>query len=121
MRLKLTFLGLLIVLIGVGQVLVLAQDEDVRGAFMTTRPKATGSASGNNKTKSTTRPSHRRPKTTTVTNPPNNAGSTTVTDNPAVLNTARLGLGVTLFMRDSNGLAVRTDPDREFRKGDHVR
>jgi len=28
---------------------------------------------------------------------------------------------VTLFMRDSNGLAVRTDPDHVFRKGDRVR
>jgi len=32
-----------------------------------------------------------------------------------------MGLGLTLFMRDSNGHAVRTDPSREFRKGDHVR
>jgi hypothetical protein len=32
-----------------------------------------------------------------------------------------MGLGLTLFMRDSNGLAVRTDLAREFRKGDHVR
>jgi hypothetical protein len=30
-------------------------------------------------------------------------------------------LGLTLFMRDSNGLAVRTDPTHEFHKGDHVR
>jgi hypothetical protein len=28
---------------------------------------------------------------------------------------------VTLFMRDSNGLAVRVDPDHVFRKGDRVR
>jgi len=32
-----------------------------------------------------------------------------------------MGLGLTLFMRDSNGLALRTDPSHEFRKGDHVR
>jgi hypothetical protein len=32
-----------------------------------------------------------------------------------------MGLGLTLFMRDSTGLAVRTDPSREFHKGDHVR
>jgi hypothetical protein len=30
-------------------------------------------------------------------------------------------LGLTLFMRDSNGLAVRTDPNHQFKKGDHVR
>jgi len=28
---------------------------------------------------------------------------------------------LTLFMRDSNGLAVRTDPSHAFHKGDHVR
>jgi hypothetical protein len=32
-----------------------------------------------------------------------------------------MGLGLTLFMRDSNGLAVRTDPMHEFHKGDRVR
>jgi hypothetical protein len=32
-----------------------------------------------------------------------------------------MGLGLTLFMRDSNGMAVRTDPGREFQKGDRVR
>lgn len=32
-----------------------------------------------------------------------------------------MGLGLTLFMRDSTGLAVRTDPSRDFHKGDHVR
>jgi len=32
-----------------------------------------------------------------------------------------MGLGVTLFMRDSNGLAVRVDPDHVFHKGDRVR
>jgi hypothetical protein len=32
-----------------------------------------------------------------------------------------MGLGVTLFMRDSNGLAVRVDPEHVFQKGDRVR
>jgi hypothetical protein len=32
-----------------------------------------------------------------------------------------MGLGVTLFLRDSNGLAVRVDPEHVFRKGDRVR
>jgi hypothetical protein len=37
------------------------------------------------------------------------------------VNTARIGLGMTLFTRDSNGLAVRVDPEHVFRKGDRVR
>jgi hypothetical protein len=99
------------------------QDEDVRGAFMTTRPKAapTGAVSGS----SSSPPNRRRPKPVVVksgggtkdtsgTKPPVNKA-------PEVVNTARMGLGLTLFMRDSNGLAVRTDPTRQFRKGDRVR
>jgi hypothetical protein len=30
-------------------------------------------------------------------------------------------MGLTLFMKDSNGLSVRVDPSREFRKGESVR
>ena len=37
------------------------------------------------------------------------------------VNVPRLGIGLTLFSRDSNGLAVRVDPDRVFQKGDRVR
>jgi hypothetical protein len=37
------------------------------------------------------------------------------------VNVPRLGVGLTLFMRDSNGLAQRTDPDHVFVKGDRVR
>ena len=32
-----------------------------------------------------------------------------------------MGIGLTLFMRDANGLAVRTDPTHVFQKGDRVR
>ena len=121
MRTKAVFLGFLIGLAGMIPALAFGQqDEDVRGSFMTTRPTATNKGAGNKSTP-TTRPSHRRPKTT-ATNP---SGSTPAVskgpNSPATVNTARIGLGLTLFMRDSNGLAVRTDPSHEFRKGDHVR
>ena len=96
------------------------QDEDVRGSFMTTRPKA-GPKAGGNKSTPTTRPSHRRPKAA-PTNPTGSATDGAKGQNiPAVVNAPRIGLGLTLFMRDSNGLGVRTDPSHEFRKGDHVR
>ena len=49
------------------------------------------------------------------------SGGTTAGTTPTKLNASRIGMGLTLFMRDSNGLAVRTDPTREFHKGDHVR
>jgi uncharacterized protein DUF4384 len=126
MTIKAVFLSLLLALAGGGSLLVVSgQDEDVRGAFMTTRPKATGSASGS-KSGATTKPSRRHPKaagssSSGGTTTSKNGGSNPSTDNPAPVNTARIGLGLTLFMRDSNGLGVRVDPGREFRKGDHVR
>lgn len=101
------------------------QDEDVRGAFMTTRPKAGATTSSG---ASTPRPKRRRPKpeaTKPVDDKKSGDQKPDVTKNdkqgPTKLNAPRIGLGLTLFMRDSNGMAVRTDPTREFQKGDHVR
>ena len=94
------------------------QDEDVRGAFMTTRPKPTGKVSGGKSTPAT-KPSRRHPKTTTPSGPTPVVGKGPNT--PAKVNLPRIGMGLTLFMRDSNGLAIRTDPSHEFREGDHVR
>ena len=101
-------------------------DEDVRGAFLTSRPAATDKPA-----KSTPTRTRRRPKTTTAKTPAgpretgtpsaagNAEGNSTPKETPA--SRQRLGLGLTLFMRDSNGLAVRVDPNHEFRKGDGVR
>jgi hypothetical protein len=116
------FFSLLIVIAAFVPMQVLAQqDDDVRGSFMTTRPKASANT---NKTGPTTRPSRRRPKTITVnvsgsTSAVPASGSSTTVVTPA--KAQRMGLGLTLFMRDANGLAVRTDPTREFHKGDHIR
>jgi len=62
---KATLLSFVIALAGFASMVVLAQqDDDVRGAFMTTRPKPTGKVTGENS--SAPRPSHRRPKPVTV-------------------------------------------------------
>jgi hypothetical protein len=116
MNRKMLFLALLLTFIASGALPANAQqDEDVRGAFLTTRPKA--SDKGN---KPTPRPTHRRPKPAPGPTPVLViSGGTTSGTSTKVL--PRLGLGLTLFMRDSNGLAMRIDPHREFRKGDHVR
>jgi hypothetical protein len=121
MRMKAIVLSLAIALAGIASVVVLAQqDDDVRGAFMTTRPKPTGKVTGENS--SAPKPSHRRPKPVVVVkNDDKKKPAPTPTPTPGKLNAARLGLGLTLFMRDSNGLAIRTDPAHEFQKGDHVR
>jgi hypothetical protein len=116
---------------------VVQDDDDVRGAFLTSRPKDKPASSG-----TTAKPSHRKPKssggsstsggsgTTGSNNPgPNHPAKPDKTPNkpgPSVppttpVNARRIGLGVTLFMRDSNGLAVRVDPNHVFQKGDRVR
>jgi Domain of unknown function (DUF4384) len=115
-------------------------DEDVRGAFLTSRPNSVDRPA-----EGTTRPPRTRPRpvpTKAAPDPkPTPTSATTKTGpkkNPPKKNPpkndmnsgsmvgstdqkARLGLGMTLFMRDSNGLAVRVDPNHEFRKGDGVR
>jgi hypothetical protein len=120
---KIILLSFLIALVGVVPAIAFAQDEDVRGAFMTTRPKATGSASGNTST-SSPKPSRRHPKAPAPNPPgpkPEKPEVTIGPGTPSKVNVQRIGLGLTLFMRDSNGLSVRTDPSHEFHQGDHVR
>ncbi len=101
--------------------------DDVRGAFLTSRPKEKKPASSG----AVAKPSRRRPKSTVTatTKPPQKNNSSPATSGPATtastpskpVNTPRIGLGLTLFMRDSTGLAVRTDPEHVFRSGDRVR
>ena len=96
------------------------EEENVRGAFLTTRPKKNDKAVDR-----TRKPDRKRPKPVVVNPPVKTTGSTTpvkpvdaVVVQPRV---QKIGLGMTLFMRDSNGLSVRVDPSRVFRRGDRVR
>lgn len=101
-----------------GPVIVNAQepDDDVRGAFLSSRPKTTNANA-----------SRRR-------RPPRNTNSAATTNaNTGKTNTANannsvsgapanaIGLGYTLFMRDPSGRSVRVEPGREFHNGDRVR
>lgn len=119
MKCKAIFLGLLISVAGPGTILTLvAQDDDVRGVFLTTRPKAGKPSAAN------TKPNRRRPKIVPIK--PSEGSKVTTADSKTPAHTPkvaaqRMGLGLTLFMRDSNGLSFRVDPTREFRKGDGVR
>ncbi|HSK62910.1 MAG TPA: DUF4384 domain-containing protein [Pyrinomonadaceae bacterium] len=101
--------------------------DDVRGAFLTSRPKQKAAGSG-----TAARPSRRRPKATVTndpgkapekkpTNPTGPVASTKPSEPLKPVNAPRIGLGLTLFTRDSNGLAVRVDPQHVFHKGDRVR
>jgi hypothetical protein len=110
----------------IGVAAPLAQDdEDVRGAFLTSRPKDKTVTSD-----PAVKTSRRRPKSSGGSNTPNKPTDKTPVKPPnpgnkpdpsTPVNARRIGLGVTLFMRDSNGLAVRVDPEHTFRKGDRVR
>lgn len=125
MRLSVMVLGLVCAsALVIGIAAPAPQDDDVRGAFLTSRPKekqANSSTSG--------KVSRRRPKSTgpsSTTKPPEKTPvkperPSKPSESSTPVNARRMGLGVTLFMRDSNGLAVRVDPDHVFHKGDRVR
>lgn len=96
------------------------QDEDVRGAFLTTRPKPADKAGRSE----ASRPIRRRPKPQPAKSPdPPAAGTTSgqAKDTPRKVTPQRLGVGLTLLTRDSVGMTVRADPTRTFQKGDRVR
>ena len=103
-----------------GLFVVFAQqpDDEVRGAFLSSRPKTTN-ANG---------PSRRHRRNTnassnTSANISANANITIVSANNSNSKTSSvaIGLGYTLFMRDEKGRSVRIEPAREFHNGDSVR
>ncbi len=126
MRFKSFICGLAMTsLVGLGTVVAITQDqeEDVRGAFLTSRPKPVDkSAKGN----PAPRPIRRRPKPQPVkpveggVSAGTTAGATAKVE-PAKATPQKLGVGLTLLSRDSLGLTIRTDPTRTFHKGDRVR
>ncbi|MFZ0063199.1 MAG: DUF4384 domain-containing protein [Pyrinomonadaceae bacterium] len=123
MRVKAFICALVVAsLAGFGTVAGLTQDqeEDVRGAFLTTRPKPV-----EKKGNESARPVRRRPRPQAAKPSGTSAGGTTTSatgkDGPIKVTTQKLGVGLTLLSRDSLGLTVRTDPTRTFRKGDRVR
>jgi hypothetical protein len=131
MRLNVMVLGLVCLCAVVIRIAapVVQDDDDVRGAFLTSRPKEKSVNTGG----ATAKPGRRRPKANPGSNNPSKPPDKTPVkpgpskpapsqSEPATpVNARRLGLGVTLFMRDSNGLAVRVDPEHVFHKGDRVR
>ncbi len=128
-KVKISFGAVVVLLLGSFVLPAPAQqdEENVRGAFLTSRPKEKPA-----KSSSAAKPVRRRPKTVSTSSPgskkpdsmPANPTSSSTPGKsgkePKVL-AQRLGLGLTLFARDTNGLAVRVDPSHEFRNGDNVR
>lgn len=134
---------------GVAAVALAQQDpnqEEVRGAFLSTRVSAsaavgstsTGSSSATRR-KTKAAAARNRSKGTTAktgtgkvgaksatgkTNAGNNGGTSKVGGGQIAINSynsAPIGIGYSLYMRDTNGDAVRVDPSRIFRAGDRIR
>lgn len=123
MRFSAILFGLILMCAAIALAMPPLQDDgDVRGAFLTSRPKEKPATSG-----AATRPKRKRPVSSPTPakspdkTPGPTSGSKPNTPESRPVNAPRLGLGLTLFGRDSNGLALRVDPDHVFRKGDRVR
>src|ERR1700730_9515148 len=114
-----------IVAFACGLLIVNAQgpDDDVRGAFLSTRPKTTNTSAPRKprpprNTNSTASKNANTVKTNTVNA---NINVTVNTNNAASGPEKPIGLGYTLFMRAPNGRSVRVEPEHEFHSGDRVR
>jgi hypothetical protein len=118
MKLKLIiFVSVLSMLAGVF-IVSAQQDEEVRGAFLDSRPKTTNP-------NAPPRSNRRKPANGNVnasagvkvkTNPNTTAKTTGVKKADVAI-----GLGYTMFMREAAGRSIRVDPAREFRTGDRIR
>ncbi len=107
------------------------EDENTRGAFLTSRPPVGGglgsvnSSSNNKSTAKSTSKSTGRTTGRTTSSSKNTGKSTSKSTTPVVTlksySNAPIGLGYTLYMRNSMGDAMRVDPEREFRAGDRIR
>src|ERR1041384_4021064 len=125
-RITITFLALAL-FVG-GLVIVSAQqDEDVRGAFLSSRPKTTN-ANAPRRRRPPRRISTSGSSSTANSNAANannkfaNGNTSSASRNSGAASpTEAIGLGYTLYLRDVNGRAVRVDPTREFRNGDRIR
>ena len=94
------------------------QDEEVRGAFLDSRPKTTNP-------NAPPRSNRRRPANANVNasagvKVKTNANTPTKTTGVKKTEVA-IGLGYTMFMREAAGRSIRVDPAREFRTGDRIR
>jgi hypothetical protein len=116
-----------------------SQDEETRGAFITSRPTTVsasvggsvggsvgtggGGGSSTQRRKPRRRPAMVKNTTKNTTKNTNTTASANVNAGAGAkaYSAPALGMGYTLYMRDANGEAVRVDPSRSFRTGERVR
>jgi len=127
MKLRLAILTMMLLAVACGVYVASAQqsDEEVRGVFLSSRPKTTNPNPAprrrhqpprNNNASAKNSNSARNTNTTTV-----NANTSFANGNSNKATSRAIALGYTMFMRDVNGRAVRIDPAREFHNGDRIR
>lgn len=128
MRSKSFIVPLAVFAVAFGVFVVSAQepDDEVRGAFLSTRPKTTNANAPTRRHRSTRTTNSNSTsgtvKNTNSTSANSNTGrSGNKNSSSAGNSTQAIGLGYTLFMRGPNGRSVRVEPGREFHSGDRVR
>ena len=122
MKSRLVILMLVLLSVTSGVYLASAQqsDDEVRGAFLSSRPKTTNANAPGGRRRRPTRPTNTSPAVKNVNSAPVNQ-SVVVNVNTGRRPSSAIALGYTIFMRDVNGRAVRVDPAREFVNGDRIR
>ena len=102
-------------------IVVSAQEpgDEVRGAFLSTRPKTTNASA--TRRRRPPRNQNGNSARAETKNRNTNASVKIQVNSGNVKPAAMIGLGYTLFMRDANGRSIRTEPTREFHNGDSVR
>src|ERR1041385_7197612 len=126
MKVRLVILTAILLTAACGVYVASAQqsDEEVRGVFLSSRPKTTNP-------NPTPRRRHQPPRNTNTSTVKNansalnantaNANNRFANQNANSSKLQPIALGYTMFMRDVNGRAVRIDPTREFHNGDRIR
>jgi hypothetical protein len=94
------------------------QDEDVRGAFLDSRPKTTNPNAPPRSNRR--RPTNANANSSASVKVKTNSNTGTQTAGAKKIYAA-IGLGYTMFMREAGGRSIRVDPGREFRTGDRIR
>lgn len=138
MKLRLIIFATIVLALSCGIYVASAQqsDEEVRGVFLSSRPKTTNpnppprrrhqpprnnsSSTAKNTNSSGNRNSNTNTNTSNTTTTAN-ANNAFTNRNSSSTKPQAIALGYTMFMRDVNGRAVRIDPTREFHNGDRIR
>src|SRR5438132_5395316 len=128
MKSRLLIMALVTVALGCAFLIVSAQqsDDEVRGAFISTRPKTTNANAPARRHHPPPRNTNSSANTPRNSNSARNANSANANTDSANKNSTKtplqpIALGYTMFTRDINGRAVRIDPTREFHNGDRIR